>query len=1397
MHELSGFGSLNVAEKRQGRRVQVAVRLSVGDIEIPAPKDPHLLLVPENVANLRKMWDALRMPTRNNLLITGESGSGKTTLVRYLGEIYREVLAKKAEGERDPALAAHMKARASAFQTRILSFHENLRRSDITERRHYGETGEEKTGWTMSDVMEGVIAGDWNILSEINRTGEDVWAEFNDPLENKAKTLHQRVIRGHPDSRFIATVNPFKSEGRGIYEGKVMSGEFMNRFTNKVHLRYLPPDQEFEVLADYGPDVGPGVIDRLIGLATDIRRDYSEEHGVVPFPVTTRALIRMVRHLQRFPGDVRSLRSLFWRKAYWLDDQIHPPLARRLVEDLLDLHDIVDSPHSGREKTRVVRDTGEGKPVLRIGTVEHPLGTGGSYVPDTVIEEVDRNIEDLEWIAKDMVLSENVLLIGEAGVGKNKLESYLAHLLRANLLVIGMSGETRVSDLLTYRSFGEEEAGKTGDTATLGLRALTDSDQLWMIVLDEANKAQPGVLVSFNDLLQDRVVRLPGGAESPVRASIFVNINPNRPPYEVNDFSFEFMDRFSIHTIVHLPTDQAVEVLRKKYPDADEDFVRDIVEGYYALHPLYSGGVLFEPVTMRNEEAAIERGLQYRDNASNLIDLICSCYGARDARELDAVRGALQAAGFDRSVLPGTGALDALRESWEQDRGSEEKAFSLAATYRAIGKPTSSLQILSTMITGDSERDWVFHLGNAQILLDSDKAGDALAELRKGFSPGRVVRMGDQSRYLVIRPSVRITQGQPRISIEAAKISTGCASLIMSAGASPLRPAFRRASGEFLLTFTDTDHGLAVYEQGIDQQSASRDDRPVLSQDQEGCLRCEASAGNVPLGRLVEEYLALSPSGSDFRQQFCRLPSPPWTGMSVAGEQICRTVTGAGWTIRAVLDSRTGTWAVEILAGGAGPGRVPFRINWTGSKGGPGQISLESSNGGTCAVPAPADPFVHLGFSVLNRTLFIVLADEVVSELHTKGIPDKGDAEGVGWRILAASGYWPGVLRQLHSVLSFRVQEIFRYARPLPGYTGAGAGDVVYSIEEDSTTSPAILEDIDGMGPGISDLSISGEKAEREGKGASDRSKYRFVIPFAQLDACEEKQAAAFSPDTQEYLREVRGYLARAFFQKDQPRDLAWEVKARAILAGFVPFAGPVVPAAGNSLLSRGDILVRTREGEDHHDPTRSVLVVDFVGEEADKPGGGRSPRVRGFWLAEKNPVATGYLDEIGDRFSLIAVAGDDTQGRIVRRLAEACLGSGHPWKYSRSGTAVDPVIRFECSSLVVEHRPMYRQLRLEACHDDRTGALSIEETGYPAGSAVVDTGGRAVTRWQGSALVDIAYEPVMEEIRVILGDDLAKYLQGSGVIDEMPFAGSGVIIRFIPRSVAEEHCSDESSVIG
>lgn len=1347
MNSLKDLGALCIAERRQGHRVPIAVSLSIGDIKISAPDDPYLLLVPANITYLQQMWDALRMPTRNNLLITGESGSGKTALIRFLGECYRQVLLHIAAKEQDPIHASHLRERASLFQTRILTFHENLRRSDITERRHYGEDGEEKTGWNMSDVMDGMVTGDWNVLSEINRTGEDVQAEFNEPLENKAKTLHQQVLRSHPDTRFIATINPVKSEGRGIYEGKVMSGEFMNRFTNKVHIRYLPPDQEFEVLKDYGPYVDDSVIDRIIAVANDIRRDYGEEHGVVPFPVTTRALIRIIRHLQRFPDDLKRLRSLFWRKAYWLDDRIHPPVAVRLVENLLDLHDIIDQDNMLQEKTHITLSQDEEGSVLTIGNVSSPLGPGGPYVPDTVIEEVQQNSADLEWILKDILLQENILLIGEAGVGKNKLESYLAHLLRWNLLVIGMSGETRVSDLLTYRSFGEEEAGKTGDTATLGLLALTDTIQRWIIILDEANKAHQGVLVSFNDLLQDRIVRLPGGVGAPVRASICVNINPNRPPYEVNDFSFDFMDRFSIHTIVHLPADQAAVVLKKKYPDADIDFIRDVVDGFYHLHPLYTGGILFEPVTMRNEEAAIERGLQYPNQPFNLIDLITAAYSPKDTRELNAVRSILEVNGFDRNVLAAEDALLQFTRAWHEDPCSEEKALDLAGTYRAIGKPTAALEVHASMLSRHPGRDWVHHLRSAWILLEGGRTDDALGEIRKGFAPGEIISLNNGEDYQILSLQVKIEEAKPRISIEAIHRRTSDPALIISQATGRL---IYRPGGGFILSYTD-DEGLTVYE----------------LQD----LKLDARDGT--LSAAVLDLARLGWAESNFHLRICRLPVSPWTIPAWSGGAVVREIDRAirlisfpekGWRLDRFDFTEEGDWHPVI--------------GWT-QESGSGVLSFTSEDGELSTLSAQQDPFLHLAFNGSKRTLYLILQGDPATKMVREGRIGLSAAGELRIRVLTSEAYYDEVLLPQIDDIHPRLDRLFRFAKTYYGSLDRGVGDVIFTLKPDSDIGISLITGIDGMDVTGMDLSLTEKSGIQTDFRESDSMQRRTVIPFSELDAAEERQEMALSRGTQAWLQEVRSYIASSLFSKTLPRDPAYEAKARAILAGYVSFAEPV----SDMILHPGDILLKNDAGSEFGNRQRSVFIVRFIQDDTHSRSE-ESALVRGFWLAEQNPVATERLGILGSNFCRIIVVSDELHQRIIRKLAADLQVSNHPWQFSRTGSRFNPLERIEFGGIILEYRPMGRICKLTIIADTRE-VMSIEETGYPSDITLVTIADREPIRWPGSVMRDILFIPDEKRVSIVLADDLLSILPDIriGAGDEPKMGSGGVIFDFIGES--------------
>ena len=1107
------------------------------------------------------------------------------------------------------------------------------------------------------------------------------------------------------------------------------------------------------------------LIDRLLAVAKDIRRDYAEEHGVLPFPVTTRALIRVVRHLEMFPDDAAMLRSLFWRKMYWLDDQVHPAVARRLVDDLLDLHGIHDGERRHIERSRVAVSEKGSLPHLSIGTVTHPLGPGGPFVPDTCIEEVPQNLSDLEAILQDIVLGEHIMLIGEAGVGKNKLESYLAHLLNWNLLVIGMSGGTRVSDLLTYRSFGEEEEGKTGDTATLGLRALTDDRQKWIVVLDEANKAKQGVLVSLNDLLQDRTVRLPGGQEATVRATICVNINPNRPPYEVNDFSFEFMDRFSIHTIVHLPPDQAVEVLHAKYAEADIDFIRDIVNGYYALHPLYSGGILFEPITMRNEEAAIERGLQYPHQAINLVDLLCAGYAPRDARELNAIRNALVAGGFDRDVIPASSALAEFRCAWESDKNNESLARSLVDTYRRLGKPEAALGICREMLSRNPLRDWVFSFASAEIHLQTGKVRGAEEELQNAFPACREIRVDNDEEYRVLWADTEIKDQRPVIVLEAVNTKTGNAALIISERGGHCLPSLNRFSATFHLVFQDIGHGLCIYE--CDGKKTHPGSTAGPRED------------DAPLSHLVTEFIQRTGTGLGLSHLACTLPSPPWKSPVCRDGTVVRTLEAGGGTVT-ITASQRGDWSVAVAPSGQETGIT--RYGWMkDGKGRSGVFHASLPDGRVSERALPQDPFVHLFYREKDSQLTLVLSGTD----HVPGELGRGAAGALSWRVVPLAAHHEDDLVPRAELLKSRLHEIIRYARPLSGAPQMGTGDVMYTILPDSRVRIMLVAETNGTRHQCVDLA-AGSPFPSEVPGNDNRvlGIHRLYIPFSQLDTCEGRHKEARSPEAQAFLRDLRSYIASSLFARKRPRDIPFEVKARAILLGYRHFSEPI--PAGSTILSRGDILVRT--GVEGDVDRRSVFIVRFL-HDLKRPGDQGPVMVRGFWLAEENPVGEEELAEVTGHFSRIAVTGDDRHARIIRDLISSCSRSAYPWRYSRTGMPADPVERFDLGVLSIEYRPVEHRFRLGITGDDGTPFFSLDETGYPEETVRINRGTSDTTSWKGTAIADISCVPEEGRVQVILEDGIMAFLEKNHILDDQPTTLAGQVnFEIVGQSGAQEY---------
>jgi hypothetical protein len=285
-----------------------------------------------------------------------------------------------------------------------------------------------------------------------------------------------------------------------------------------------------------------------------------------------------------------------------------------------------------------------------------------------------------------------------------------------------------------------------------------------------------------------------------------------------------------------------------------------------------------------------------------------------------------------------------------------------------------------------------------------------------------------------------------------------------------------------------------------------------------------------------------------------------------------------------------------------------------------------------------------------------------------------------------------------------------------------------------------------------------------------------------KLDNCEEWLTQAISPDTQGYLQEIRRYFTTVFLTPSQPRDIAYEAKARAILTGYRHITGPV---GKGTTLRRGDILVRTSQDNGEPDLSKSVFIVRFMQEGTTKGLEGSLPVVRGYWLGEQNPVATIDLERMCSEFGLIFIEGDDKYDRIIRQLVVTCQGTTQQLTFSREGAGSDAVVCLEFSGLTVDYHPSDRWFRISI--ERETGVLfSIEETGFPSETAIVTEGNTEMLRWKGTPVADIHYQSDTDRILVILEDDFFSTLLAGNMIESRQFTGpGGAVFAFISRSDA------------
>lgn len=288
-----------------------------------------------------------------------------------------------------------------------------------------------------------------------------------------------------------------------------------------------------------------------------------------------------------------------------------PAIARLALDELLKMNKIETPDDTLTEDLTIeVLPSRENPKTVRIGRVTEPVFENGDpmLIPHVVFHENPAQTLVLQEMLKDYQLGEHLLLIGNQGVGKNKLADYFLQLLKLPREYIQLHRDSTVQSLTTTPAI--RDGVLIYEDSPL-VKAVTQGN---ILVVDEADKAPTFVTAVLKSLIEDGQMvlgdgrRLVSNAEDKERADdIVIHRNfrmivlANRPgyPFLGNDFYREIGDVFSCHAVDNPDMASEMYLLRKYGPNVPEDLLEKMSAAFTDLRKLVDEGLISYPYSTR------------------------------------------------------------------------------------------------------------------------------------------------------------------------------------------------------------------------------------------------------------------------------------------------------------------------------------------------------------------------------------------------------------------------------------------------------------------------------------------------------------------------------------------------------------------------------------------------------------------------------------------------------------------------------------------------------------------------------------------------------------------------------------------------------------------------------
>ncbi|XP_042541330.1 von Willebrand factor A domain-containing protein 8 isoform X2 [Dipodomys spectabilis] len=581
-----------------GKEVVIKVPAGTRPLHEPCASD-HFI---PTLSHKQLLAEMIQSHMVKDMCIVGGKGCGKTVIAKNFADVL-------------------------GYNIEPIMLYQDMTARDLLQQRYTLPNGD--TAWRSSALVNAALEGKLVLLDGIHRVNagtlavlqrlihdrelslydgsrllrEDRYLCLKEELQMSDEQLQKRSIFPiHPSFRIIALAEP---PVIGSTTQQWLGPEFLTMFFFH-YMKPLVKSEEVQVVKEMVPNIPQEALNKLLSFTHKLRETQDPTAQSLASSLSTRQLLRIARRLSQYPNE--NLHSAVTKACL---SRFLPSLARSALEKNLADAAIEINTDDNLEPDPVNFKCEVESGSLQIGAVRAPVFNAHEKmkVPDVLFYNNVQHMIVMEDMLKDFLLGEHLLLVGNQGVGKNKIVDRFLHLLNRPREYIQLHRDTTVQSLTLQPSVKD------------GLIVYEDSPLVkavklgHVLVVDEADKAPTNVTCVLKTLVENGEMILADGRRI-VANSTNVNgrenvivIHPdfrmivlaNRPgfPFLGNDFFGTLGDIFSCHAVDNPRPHSELEMLKQYGPNVPEPILQKLVAAFGELRSLADQGIINYPYSTR------------------------------------------------------------------------------------------------------------------------------------------------------------------------------------------------------------------------------------------------------------------------------------------------------------------------------------------------------------------------------------------------------------------------------------------------------------------------------------------------------------------------------------------------------------------------------------------------------------------------------------------------------------------------------------------------------------------------------------------------------------------------------------------------------------------------------